>query len=126
MNGLPENFASRKFMWIDCVVYDRRLKRADKTLAYVISQYAAASTAKCWPSETTIADRVNLSVRHVQRCIARLIKYGWITAQKRGGGSNVYTLLQGNISAIHDQMQQAAARKQRATHDDSGVAQTHW
>lgn len=53
---------------------------------------------ECWPSQKYIAEKLNKSVRTIQRNIKELIKAGYIKKRRRGSISNMYTILTKLIS----------------------------
>jgi predicted transcriptional regulator len=63
----------------------------DKAVLAVLVDYADVE-GKAWPSESTIAARLNLNIRCVKRSIANLVRAGHVERKRRHCQSNVYSI----------------------------------
>lgn len=63
----------------------------------ILKSYCFNNKTTCFPSQKTLSEKLNKSVRTVQRALKELCDCGLITVKRRGSISNVYEL---NISSI--------------------------
>lgn len=61
-------------------------------LYMVLSSYCFGDKSTCFPSQNTLAARLNKSVRTIQRYIGELIAFGLIKKRRRGSISNEYEI----------------------------------
>jgi hypothetical protein len=62
-------------------------------LYMVLSSYCFGDKSTCFPSQNTLAIRLNKSVRTIQRYIGELIACGLIIKRRRGSISNEYEIV---------------------------------
>ncbi|QGU93846.1 winged helix-turn-helix transcriptional regulator [Clostridium bovifaecis] len=58
----------------------------------ILKSYCFNNKTTCFPSQKTLSERLNKSVRTVQRAIKELVEAGLIKIKRRGSISNVYEL----------------------------------
>lgn len=58
----------------------------------VLKSYCFNNKTTCFPSQKTLSEKLNKSVRTVQRALKELCDCGLITVKRRGSISNVYEL----------------------------------
>lgn len=72
-------------------VFDLRLSHADIRILAALSAYADKS-GRCWPSVPTLAQRTNLSERHVRTSLRNLERSAYLVTEKRPGQSSMYRI----------------------------------
>ena len=108
-----KSFASRKFDWIDALLFDwRRRSRLSFLIGYCITQHVNQYTGdtKFPLSDQTIGEEVGCSRVMVCRERMRLARHGWIDWRRTSSG-NVYSLIFDKVAAFLDMRD--AARKAR-------------
>ncbi|PJI09951.1 MULTISPECIES: helix-turn-helix domain-containing protein [Clostridium] len=66
-------------------------------LYVLLKSYCYAEKDNCYPSQKTLADKLNRSIRTIQRYLKELVTKNIIRIRHRGSISNVYTLLRKKI-----------------------------
>lgn len=59
----------------------------------LLKSYYLNGKTLCYPSQKTLAERLNKSVRTIQRNLSELVKAGLIKVKRRGSISNIYELV---------------------------------
>lgn len=84
----PREFAAAKYRWLDRLEADHQLGHLTFRLAYILTGYFNRQTADAWPSQTTLAGRLGVTVRAVQKCLDQLGNGGYIAAEMGTGRGN--------------------------------------
>jgi hypothetical protein len=79
-----------KWKFYQTIVADPDLQASTCRVAARLLDHHNIENGKCFPSESTIARALGLSVRQVQRCIRELEEKGWIRVTHRHNDSNQY------------------------------------
>lgn len=90
-----------RFAMIPEWVLDSRLPDKAVRLYGILARYAN-SECQCWPSQETLAKRMRINVRTVQRAVADLIEHGALEVIARPNTSNLYVLGGDPPSALAD------------------------
>lgn len=70
---------TRRYEWKRQLGRSQNLSRGAKLLAtQLCDNYANHQTARCWPSNRTLADLLGVNVRTIQRYLAELKSNGWL------------------------------------------------
>lgn len=81
---MPKLDLVAKFHLIRAIVHDQEMTRADADVAgYLLDRQD--DHGRAYPSNETIAEITNQTVRTVQRCTERLVKRGYFRCERRGG-----------------------------------------
>jgi hypothetical protein len=87
---MASDFARRRFDWLDQIVADREITAAGFQLAYVISAHINRATGEAFPSQETLADKINITVRGVRNLTDQLAERGHLqVAESRGRGHSI-------------------------------------
>lgn len=57
----------------------------------LLKSMAYGEKTSCYPSQVYLAEKLNRSVRSIQRYLKELLKAGYIKIKRRGSISNIYT-----------------------------------
>ena len=90
-----ERSTLHKQKWVTKVATDGSLKGGETRVAVLLADYCNLKTGRCFPSQQTLAKRLNLSSRQVNTLIQNLKQKGYIGLIKRGNnnsGSNQYQI----------------------------------
>ncbi|MCY6370219.1 helix-turn-helix domain-containing protein [Clostridium ganghwense] len=79
----------------------------------LLKSYCFNGKTTCYPSQKTLADRLNRSVRTIQRSLKELVKTGLIKIKRRGSISNIYELIgiSKNATSIHTSLNKILEKK---------------
>lgn len=80
------------FTMVDNDILEAEISDGALRLYMVLSSYCFGDKSTCFPSQNTLAARLNKSIRTIQRYIGELISYGLITKRRRGSISNEYEI----------------------------------
>jgi hypothetical protein len=108
-----KNLASRKFDWLDALLFDwRRRSRLSFLVGYCIAQHINQYThdTKFPLSDQTIGEEIGCSRVMVCRERLRLARHGWIDWRRTSSG-NVYSLIFDKVAVFLDMRD--ASRKAR-------------
>lgn len=81
------------FTMVDNDILESNISDGAVRLYMILSSYCFGDKATCFPSQNTLAAKLNKSVRTVQRYLGELISKGLIMKRRRGSTSNEYTLI---------------------------------
>lgn len=81
------------FTMVDNEILEAKLSDGALRLYIVLSSYCFGDKSTCFPSQNTLAARLNKNVRTIQRYIGELIVSGLITKRRRGSISNEYQIV---------------------------------
>ena len=81
-----------RFQWERDVRRGAGLTHGDKTVATALSAYAGEDGTRAYPSVATLADDTDMQERGVRKSLAKLIRLGYLSPDRRGGKSTNYTL----------------------------------
>ncbi|MCB2299618.1 helix-turn-helix domain-containing protein [Clostridium tagluense] len=79
-------------------LFDSNLNNTDKTLYIVLQSICWGDKDSCFPSQKTLSQAINRSIRTIQRSLKKLKQLGYILVELRIGTSNIYTMLKKIIS----------------------------
>lgn len=74
-------------------IFEANVSDGALRLYMVLSSYCFGDKSTCFPSQNTLAARLNKSVRTIQRYIGELISCRLITKRRRGSISNEYEIV---------------------------------
>lgn len=80
------------FTMVDNEILALNLSGQAFKLYFLLKSYCFGNKITCFPSQKTLAERLNKSVRTVQRGLKELTDCGLIKIKRRGSISNVYEL----------------------------------
>lgn len=75
------------------VIQNKNISVGAKSLYFLLSSYCFADKKECFPSQKTLAEQLNKSVRTIQRWLKELEENGLIQIKNRGYLTNLYTIL---------------------------------
>ena len=73
---MADEFGRRKMRWLNAVMYHPRLRPNSCRVGYLIADYLNRTTHEAWPSQITIAKKLRLSIKTVQRATRQLETQG--------------------------------------------------
>lgn len=83
-------------------------------LYIVLSSYCFGNKSTCFPSQNTLAEKLNKSVRTIQRYLKELILKGLIAKRRRGSISSIYTLLAKKVQQVGQKVVNKVKKAYRA------------
>ncbi|MAC81473.1 MAG: hypothetical protein CML66_25820 [Rhodobacteraceae bacterium] len=88
MRVIPsEQWREARFHWLKAVRLDHSLSTTVRLLAHALAlEYAHHKTGECYPSPSTLAANLGVSVDTVKRSLAELTAAGWISRATGGVG----------------------------------------
>jgi hypothetical protein len=75
---VADSFSRNKMRWLNSVMYSGRLKAMACRVAYVIADRVNKVTGDCWLAHTTIARKLGVSTKTIQRSLRTLERTGFI------------------------------------------------
>lgn len=75
------------------VISDKNISHGAFRLYCILNSYCYGSKDMCFPSQNTLAQRMNKCIRTIQRYLKELMENGIIKIKRRGSVSNLYQLL---------------------------------
>jgi hypothetical protein len=75
---MADEFNRQKMRWLNSVFYSSQLKAMACRVAYIIADRVNRITGDCWLSHTTIARKLRISTKTVQRSLGALQRTGFI------------------------------------------------
>lgn len=75
------------------VISDKNISHGAFRLYCILNSYCYGSKDSCFPSQNTLAQRMNKCIRTIQRYLRELMENGIIKIVRRGSVSNLYQLL---------------------------------
>jgi predicted transcriptional regulator len=78
---------------VDNDILEANISDGAVRLYMILASYCFRDKTTCFPSQSTLAAKLNKSVRTVQRYLGELISKGLIMKRRRGSTSNEYTLI---------------------------------
>ena len=82
----------RDFTMVQNEILNLELSGQAFKLYCILKSYCFNDKTICFPSQKTLAYRLNKSVRTVQRALKELVKFGLVKIKRRGSISNIYEL----------------------------------
>jgi DNA-binding transcriptional regulator YhcF (GntR family) len=87
-----EGIDMRDFTMVQNEILNLELSGQAFKLYCILKSYCFDNKTSCFPSQKTLAYRLNKSVRTVQRALKELVKFGLVIVKRRGSISNIYEL----------------------------------
>lgn len=81
------------FTMVENEIFDYNISGQAFRLYCLLKSYCFNGNDRCFPSQNTLAKKLNKSIRTVQRNLKELVTAGIITIKRRGSISNIYVLL---------------------------------
>ena len=103
MTDDTKNFTRWKFVLLDCIHADPRLKHAAKSVAYCIAQHLNAKARLAFVGAETISDKTCVGVRDIGRAIRQLKVTGWLKSRKTST-ANIYEFSDENVNKMLDRL----------------------
>ncbi|QAT40992.1 helix-turn-helix domain-containing protein [Clostridium sp. JN-9] len=75
------------------IMSNKNISHGAFKLYCILNSYCYGSKDTCFPSQNTLAQRMNKCIRTIQRYLKELIENGIIIIKRRGSVSNLYQLL---------------------------------
>ena len=75
---MADSFSRNKMRWLNSIMYSGKLKATACRVAYVLADHVNKVTGDCWLSHATIARKLGISTKTVQRAIGALKRPGFI------------------------------------------------
>lgn len=85
------------FTMVENEILDLKLSGQTFRLYCLLKSYCFNNKTTCFPSQKTLSERLNKSVRTVQRALKELVTAGLVKVKRRGSISNIYEL---NITSV--------------------------
>lgn len=82
------------------VISDKNISHGAFRLYCILNSYCYGNKDTCFPSQKTLAGRMNKCVRTIQRYLKELMRKGVIKIMRRGSTSNLYQLLNNIASNV--------------------------
>ena len=103
------------FTTIDNSIDYSVLKTGEFRLFIAISQCCFGDNDSYALLQQTLAEKLHVCVRTIQRWLQGLIKKGFITTTRRGHKSSIYTLLKGKFESRRQKLKGLIATSQKST-----------
>jgi biotin operon repressor len=89
---MADAFSRQKMRWLNSVMYCKQFTPTVCRVAYMLADYLNRATQDCWPAQETIARKLGISTKTVQRSVRRLESMGvlQIRRPKRRGQTHRY------------------------------------
>lgn len=81
------------FTMIENEIFNYSISGQAFKLYCLLKSYCFYGKTLCYPSQKTLAGKLNKSVRTIQRNLSELVKAGLIKIKRRGSVSNIYELI---------------------------------
>ncbi len=81
------------FTMIENEIFNYSISGQAFKLYCLLKSYCFYDKTLCYPSQKTLAGKLNKSVRTIQRNLSELVKVGLIKIKRRGSVSNIYELI---------------------------------
>ena len=75
---MAEPFNHQKMKWLNSIFYSSKLTATACRVAYVIGDHVNRVTRDCWLSQATIATKLGLSTKTIQRAILSLRRHDFV------------------------------------------------
>src|SRR4051794_37683600 len=88
------SFTSAKMMWQQQVAGDAAIPHLCFRIAFLISGHVNEKTSTSWPSQSLLADQLQVTVRSIQIATTTLVAAGYLLVEvgKGRGNTNQYQL----------------------------------
>ncbi len=98
---MSDDFYKRRSDWLDRVANDAGLPHAAFRVAYIIAGYFNRETGEAWPSQATLAARLEMTDRAIRGLLKELVDRGHLEcASGRGrGNTNAYSMTENRNKA---------------------------
>lgn len=111
-----------RLAWAGQIRRDKRLKPIAHSVAAELCDAASNARGDTWIKKETIARRLNVSTRTVQRCLSLLVKYDYLTFTARPGTSNIWKI---RFPATQSTASVSTSGQSCLGPQDSSVSQTY-
>ncbi|MCY6354921.1 helix-turn-helix domain-containing protein [Clostridium sp. ZS2-4] len=81
------------FTMIENELFNYNISGQAFRLYCLLKSYCFNGKTLCYPSQKTLAERLNKSMRTIQKNLSELVKAGLINIKRRGSISNLYELV---------------------------------
>jgi len=81
-------FSTLRAQWLEDVENDSGVSHMQFRLAYVLAGYFNSDTGKAWPSQETLANRLGVTRRGIQKALAALAARGHLHIESAEGRTN--------------------------------------
>ncbi len=95
-------FTQRKLQWLEHIAGDSSVSHLCFRVAFILSTYLNRLTGEAFPSQRTLANRLGVTVRAVQKAVNRLVQANYlrVTKQRGRGHTNTYAPIVDDRSLI--------------------------
>jgi predicted transcriptional regulator len=107
----------KNFTMVDNDILEANISDGAVRLYIMLSSYCFGDKSTCFPSQNTLAIRLNKSVRTIQRYLGELISNGLIIKKRRGSISNEYQLVMKAGKNAVSKVKEFFARKSKTRED---------
>lgn len=78
---------------IDNSIMDYKISLGAFKLYFLLQSMCYEDKTQCYPSQKYLAEKLNRSVKSIQRYLSELLECGLISKRRRGSISNIYTVM---------------------------------
>lgn len=76
----------RRMEWLEMLCGDCRINGGEMRAATLLAvKFVNSKSGLAYPGKTRMAKGLDMSVRHVFRCMSELCKLGWLQVHRKGG-----------------------------------------